>query len=54
VVVADESHFLKNDKAQRTKATLPLIKRATRAVLLTGTPATNRPGTNYAPKPTPC
>ena len=43
VVLADESHYIKNHKAKRTKAALPLIKRAQRALLLSGTPALNRP-----------
>jgi len=43
IVLADESHYIKNHKAKRTKAALPLIKRARRALLLSGTPALNRP-----------
>ncbi len=43
VVIADESHYLKNREAQRTQAVLPLLKQATRRVLLTGTPALSRP-----------
>ena len=43
VVVADESHYVKDAKAKRTKALLPVLKRATRCVLLSGTPALNRP-----------
>ncbi|PRW20657.1 SWI SNF-related matrix-associated actin-dependent regulator of chromatin subfamily A 1 isoform X1 [Chlorella sorokiniana] len=42
-VVADESHSLKESSAQRTKATIPLIKEARRAILLSGTPALNKP-----------
>lgn len=42
-VVCDESHYLKSIKAQRTKALLPLLKKAARALLLTGTPALARP-----------
>ena len=42
-VVADESHYLKDRKAQRTAAAAPLIRAARRAVCLTGTPALNRP-----------
>jgi hypothetical protein len=43
VVICDESHFLKDSKAQRTKAVIPLLKNATRALCLTGTPALSRP-----------
>ena len=43
VVVCDESHFLKDQKSQRTKSVLPLLKAARRAVCLTGTPALSRP-----------
>jgi len=43
VVLADESHYLKSPSAQRTKAALPLLRAATRAILLTGTPALSRP-----------
>jgi len=43
VVIADESHCIKSFKAQRTKAIVPLLKSARRAILLTGTPAISRP-----------
>nr|VZI37460.1 unnamed protein product [Spirometra erinaceieuropaei] len=43
VVIMDESHFLKNFKTARTKAAMPLLKAAKRAILLTGTPALSRP-----------
>ncbi|KAK5825512.1 uncharacterized protein LOC108486715 isoform X1 [Gossypium arboreum] len=43
VVIADESHFLKNAQAKRTTASLPIIKKAQYALLLTGTPALSRP-----------
>ncbi|KAI8819051.1 P-loop containing nucleoside triphosphate hydrolase protein [Fimicolochytrium jonesii] len=43
VIVADESHYLKSRDAKRTKCILPLIKRAKRALLLSGTPALSRP-----------
>ncbi|KAK8592589.1 hypothetical protein V6N13_063162 [Hibiscus sabdariffa] len=43
VVIADESHFLKNAQAKRTTASLPVIKKAQYAILLTGTPALSRP-----------
>lgn len=43
VVVVDESHYLKSRNAARTKILAPLIQRAKRAILLTGTPALGRP-----------
>ncbi|KAL7753520.1 hypothetical protein RI367_001295 [Sorochytrium milnesiophthora] len=43
IVVADESHFLKNRETKRTSAILPLLKKAQRAILLSGTPSMNRP-----------
>ena len=43
IVVVDESHALKDWTAKRTKAALPILKKAKRVVLLTGTPALNRP-----------
>ncbi|CAH8837863.1 unnamed protein product [Trichobilharzia szidati] len=43
VVIADESHFLKNIKAARTKAATPILKWAKRVLLLSGTPAMSRP-----------
>lgn len=47
VVIMDESHLLKNNKAARTKAALPLLKAAKRAFLLSGTPAVSRPAELY-------
>ena len=38
---------LKNREAQRTKAVLPLLQRARRALLLSGTPALSRPSELY-------
>ncbi|XP_015897937.3 uncharacterized protein LOC107431494 isoform X6 [Ziziphus jujuba] len=43
VVIADESHFLKNAQAKRTTASVPVIKKAQYAILLSGTPALSRP-----------
>ena len=44
VVICDESHALKNNKTQRCKVLLHLIRRNTkRAILLSGTPTNNRP-----------
>ena len=47
IVVADESHYLKNGQAKRTKAVLPVIRKAKRVILLTGTPALSRPAELY-------
>jgi SNF2 family DNA or RNA helicase len=43
VVVADESHNLKNKDTSRSGAVLPFLKRASVAICMTGTPAVNRP-----------
>eukprot|EP00752_Nemacystus_decipiens_P010813 g9618.t2 len=43
VVVCDECHYLKNQRAARTKAIVPLATKARRAILLSGTPALSRP-----------
>ncbi|VDP82769.1 unnamed protein product [Echinostoma caproni] len=47
MVIMDESHFLKNIKAARTKAALQIVKRMKRVVLLSGTPAVSRPAELY-------
>lgn len=43
VVIADESHFLKNGQAKRTAASLPILQKAQYTILLSGTPALSRP-----------
>ena len=43
VVIADECHYLKNPRAARTKALVPIIKNAIVAILISGTPALSRP-----------
>jgi len=43
VILADESHMLKSVTAQRTKALVPLLRKAKRTILLSGTPALSRP-----------
>ena len=43
LVICDESHYLKNYKAKRTRGLAPLVRKIDRALLLTGTPALNRP-----------
>jgi SNF2 family DNA or RNA helicase len=42
-VVCDEAHYLKNQKAQRTKTAVEIAKAAPRRLLLSGTPVTNKP-----------
>ncbi|XP_054033054.1 DNA annealing helicase and endonuclease ZRANB3 [Dryobates pubescens] len=43
VVVVDESHYIKSRNAKRSKILLPIVQKALRAILLTGTPALGRP-----------
>jgi len=43
VVILDESHAIKSRSAQRTKLLTPVLKKARRAILLSGTPALARP-----------
>jgi SWI/SNF-related matrix-associated actin-dependent regulator 1 of chromatin subfamily A len=43
VVIADESHYMKNFKAKRTQALIPILQRAKRVILLSGTPVLARP-----------
>ncbi|XP_075386185.1 DNA annealing helicase and endonuclease ZRANB3 isoform X1 [Tenrec ecaudatus] len=43
VVIVDESHYMKSRNASRSKILLPLVQKARRAILLTGTPALGRP-----------
>lgn len=43
MMIADESHYIKNRKSQRSVAFLKVIRHARYRLLLTGTPALNRP-----------
>lgn len=43
LLVVDEAHLIKNDKAQRTKAVHAIAQRCRRRLALTGTPIANRP-----------
>lgn len=42
-IIADEAHYAKNPKAQRTQALRELAKRTQHVILMTGTPVVNRP-----------
>lgn len=43
VVIVDESHYMKSRSATRSRILLPVVQKAKRAILLTGTPALGRP-----------
>jgi SWI/SNF-related matrix-associated actin-dependent regulator 1 of chromatin subfamily A len=43
IVIADESHYMKNPQAKRTNACIPLFRKAQYRILLSGTPALSRP-----------
>ncbi|KAL7430224.1 hypothetical protein ACHAXH_001502 [Discostella pseudostelligera] len=47
-IIADESHNLKQINSQRCQLALPLLQSSKRLVLLSGTPALNRPGISNA------
>uniref|UniRef100_A0A6B2L0Z7 Uncharacterized protein n=1 Tax=Arcella intermedia TaxID=1963864 RepID=A0A6B2L0Z7_9EUKA len=42
-LIVDESHYLKSDKAQRTRFLIPIIQRSTHSILLSGTASPSRP-----------
>jgi len=42
-IIVDESHMLKSNKSKRTIAILPLLKAASRVMMLSGTPAFSKP-----------
>jgi SWI/SNF-related matrix-associated actin-dependent regulator of chromatin subfamily A-like protein 1 len=43
IIIADESHSFRNREAKRTKVIVPLLKKASHVILLSGTPALSRP-----------
>lgn len=43
VVIADECHYLKEHTSARAKAVIPIVMQVRRALLLSGTPAPNKP-----------
>eukprot|EP01071_Lankesteria_metandrocarpae_P008198 Lankesteria_metandrocarpae@DN4900_c0_g1_i3.p1 len=47
VIICDESHYLKSSVSKRTLSIVPLLQQARRALLLSGTPALNRPSDLY-------
>lgn len=42
-VIVDESHYIKNEKSQRTNFVLDIVKDVPNVILLSGTPILNRP-----------
>eukprot|EP00917_Polyrhabdina_sp_WS-2016_P032907 GHVP01070089.1.p1 GENE.GHVP01070089.1~~GHVP01070089.1.p1 ORF type:complete len:823 (-),score=120.03 GHVP01070089.1:1945-4413(-) len=48
VIVVDESHYIKSITAARTKIVMPMVQKARRAMLLSGTPALNKPSELYS------
>jgi SWI/SNF-related matrix-associated actin-dependent regulator 1 of chromatin subfamily A len=42
-IIVDESHMLKNKNSKRTLSVMPLLKKAERVVMLSGTPALAKP-----------
>eukprot|EP00933_Yihiella_yeosuensis_P033842 TRINITY_DN27466_c0_g1_i1.p1 TRINITY_DN27466_c0_g1~~TRINITY_DN27466_c0_g1_i1.p1 ORF type:complete len:651 (-),score=123.85 TRINITY_DN27466_c0_g1_i1:88-2040(-) len=47
IVICDESHYIKEQKAQRTQSVVPLLQSARRAILLSGTPSLNHAAEMY-------
>ncbi|EGD72110.1 hypothetical protein PTSG_11548 [Salpingoeca rosetta] len=47
VIIVDESHYVKNRKAKRSKVIVPLLQQSRRCLLLSGTPALSRPEELY-------
>eukprot|EP00039_Didymoeca_costata_P014284 m.229012 g.229012 ORF g.229012 m.229012 type:complete len:1110 (+) comp15985_c0_seq10:264-3593(+) len=47
-IIVDESHYLKSRTAKRTMALLPILQKAKRLLLLSGTPALARPEELYS------
>tara|TARA_R110002020_G_scaffold14091_5_gene50193 strand:- start:2252 stop:4690 length:2439 start_codon:yes stop_codon:yes gene_type:complete len=48
LVILDESHYIKNEKAQRTITTVEVARQSKGLICLTGTPITNRPKEWYS------
>jgi hypothetical protein len=47
VIICDECHKLKSSTTERAKVVLPMLQRAKRVILLSGTPMLNRPEELY-------
>lgn len=43
VIICDECHYLKSTTSKRTKCLLPVLQKASRLIMISGTPATSRP-----------
>jgi SWI/SNF-related matrix-associated actin-dependent regulator 1 of chromatin subfamily A len=43
ICIADEAHYLKSRDAKRTKKLMPILSKAKRCILLTGTPILSHP-----------
>jgi len=46
-VIADETHYLKNPKAERTIVNIPILRQSKRVLLLSGTPILSKPEECY-------
>jgi SWI/SNF-related matrix-associated actin-dependent regulator 1 of chromatin subfamily A len=46
-IICDEAHYLKSRVAKRTKALCPVLQKAKRIILLTGTPILAKPAELY-------
>lgn len=43
VIICDECHYLKHSASKRTKELLPILQKASRLIMISGTPAESRP-----------
>lgn len=43
VIICDECHYIKSNTSKRTKVLLPVLQKASRLIMISGTPATSRP-----------
>ena len=43
LVIADESHYIKNSDAKRTQVLIPILQKAKRTILLSGTASVSAP-----------
>ena len=47
VIIADECHYVKNYSAKRSKVIIPMLQKAKRAIMISGTPVISRPAEIY-------